>query len=80
MTEQLESRILEVVRTVSRPDLTPEPDEQLFENGMLDSFALPDLISALEQEFEITIPDGDMSPRKFQTLARIAAYVSGKLR
>ena len=44
-----------------------------------DSFALTDLIAALEQEFSIKVPDSDLNPRKFDNLARIEAYVSSRL-
>jgi acyl carrier protein len=47
----------------------------LFESGILDSFALPDLMNALEREFSICIPDSDLNPRKFESLARIESYI-----
>jgi acyl carrier protein len=47
----------------------------LFESGVLDSFALTDMVGALEQEFSIRIPDADLTPRKFDSIARIEAYV-----
>jgi acyl carrier protein len=61
---------------VAKKDLTPGPDESLFESGLLDSFALPELMTALERAFSIKIPDSDLSPRKFDSLARIEAYVN----
>jgi acyl carrier protein len=39
---------------------------------------LPDLITALEQEFGISIPDSDMNPRKFETVARIGEYLDAR--
>lgn len=45
---------------------------------MLDSFALPDLVSALEQEFSIKIPDSDLNPRKFDSIARIESYIAAR--
>jgi acyl carrier protein len=47
----------------------------LFESGLLDSFALPDLVSALEAEFAIKVPDRDLNPRKFDSIARIETYL-----
>ena len=73
-----QTKILEIVRTVSGRDVTPGPDESLFESGILDSFALPDVVSALEKEFSITIPDSDLQPRKFESLARIEAYIASR--
>jgi acyl carrier protein len=69
------ARILEAIRVVAKRPVNPEPDESLFESGILDSFALTDLVSALETEFGITVPDSDLSPRKFESIAKIEAYI-----
>jgi acyl carrier protein len=69
------TKIVDIIRTVSGKDVTPDPEESLFESGILDSFALPDMLSALEREFSITIPDSDLSPRKFGSVARIESYI-----
>ena len=45
---------------------------------MLDSFALADVVAALEKEFAVKIPDADLNPRKFDTLARIDDYLTGR--
>ena len=50
--------------------------ESLFESGLLDSFALPDLVSAIEKEFSIKVPDSDLNPRKFDSIARMDAYLA----
>lgn len=73
MTNQ--ERILAVVRKVAQKPVPSDPEESLFESGVLDSFALPDMVSALEKEFSIAVPDADLNPRKFDTLARIANYI-----
>jgi D-alanine--poly(phosphoribitol) ligase subunit 2 len=69
------AKILEVIRQVSKPDANPQPDESLFESGLLDSFALPDMVSALETAFAIKIPDSDLNPRKFDSVERIENYL-----
>ena len=73
------SKLIEILRQVTQKDVTPSEDESLFESGTLDSFALPDLVSALEQAFGISIPDSDMNPRKFETLARIDEYLDSRV-
>jgi acyl carrier protein len=69
------AHIIQIIRKVSGKDITPEVEESLFESGLLDSFALPDMVSALEREFAISIPDSDLNPRKFDSVARIEAYL-----
>jgi acyl carrier protein len=71
------ARILEIIRSISRQEVNPAPDQSLFESGIVDSFALPEMVSALEREFSITIPDSDLIPRKFETLERIESYIAG---
>jgi len=68
-------RLLRVLKTVTTQPLPPDDDESLFESGLLDSFALPDLVGALEQEFSIKIPDRDLNPRKFDSISRIETYL-----
>ena len=72
------AKILEIVRTVSKQNVNPGADDSLFQSGVLDSFALPDLVAELEREFSISIPDSDLIPRKFETLARIESYIQGR--
>jgi acyl carrier protein len=76
MTTQ--ERILTVVKQVAQKPVPSDPEESLFESGVLDSFALPDMVSGLEKEFGIKVPDADLHPRKFDSLARIADYIGSR--
>ena len=69
------ARLLGVLKTVTAQPLPADDDESLFESGLLDSFALPDLVSALEQEFSIKVPDRDLNPRKFDSVSRMETYL-----
>jgi acyl carrier protein len=73
-----QARILNIVRQVAAKPVNPAPDESLFESGLLDSFSLTDLVSALEAEFKISVPDSDLNPRKFDSIQRIQAYLEKK--
>jgi acyl carrier protein len=74
-----QAQITEIIRTISRKNTTPDPDESLFDSGLLDSFALPDVLSALEKAFAIKIPDSDLNPRKFDSISRIESYIESRL-
>lgn len=69
------SKLVEIVGRVSKKPVNVAPDESLFDSGLLDSFALPDLVSALEEEFSLSIPDSDLNPRKFDSVERIEQYL-----
>ncbi len=71
-------RIIAIVRNISKKTTVLDADESLFDSGFLDSFALPDMVSELEREFQIKIPDSDLNPRKFESIARIETYVESK--
>ena len=71
-------RVTRVLKSVSKKPSLPDADESLFDSGFLDSFDLPDVVSALEQEFQIKIPDSDLNPRKFESIARIESYVESR--
>ena len=68
-------RLVQVVRTVTGKGSLPEDGESLFDSGVLDSFTLTDVVAGLEKEFSIRIPDGDVSPRKFDSIERIETYL-----
>jgi acyl carrier protein len=70
------SLILKSIHAVASIQTNPTPDESLFDSGLLDSFTLVDLASQLEANFGIKIPDSDLTPRKFDTIERIDAYIS----
>jgi acyl carrier protein len=73
------TRVLSVLRSVTgKAEADPGEDESLFSSGILDSFALADFVSGLEEEFGITVPDSDLSARKFDTLRKVDAYVAAK--
>jgi len=73
-----QARILNIVRQVAGKPVNPAPGESLFESGLLDSFSLTDLVSGLEAEFKISVPDSDLNPRKFDSIERIEAYLAKK--
>jgi len=76
MTNQ--QRIIGIVKKFSSTAATPDVEESLFASGYLDSFALPDMIGALESEFGIKVPDSDLNPRKFDSISRIEEYLESR--
>jgi acyl carrier protein len=71
-------RIVAILKNVSKKPTVPDDEESLFDSGYLDSFALPDMVADLEKEFKIKIPDSDLNPRKFETIARIESYIESR--
>ena len=71
-------RIVAIIKNVSKKTEVPDGEVWVFDSGFLDSFALPDVVSELEREFQIKIPDSDLNPRKFESIARIESYIESK--
>ena len=70
-----QARVATIVETVARTNGPLDPAESLFDSGVLDSFALPELVAALEQAFSIKIPDSDLNADRFETVGKITAYI-----
>ena len=71
-------RIVAILKSVAKKSDVPDAGESLFDSGFLDSFALPDMVGELEREFGIKIPDSDLHPRKFESIARIESYIESR--
>ena len=54
----------------------PGPEDDLFETGVLDSFALIDFVTVLEENSGIKVPDADVNPANFQSITAIDRYVA----
>jgi acyl carrier protein len=73
------TRVIGVIQSVTHKNISGNDEESLFDSGLLDSFALPDLVSGLEKEFGMTIPDSDLNPRQFESVARISDYLESRM-
>ena len=74
----MKESIIKIIQDVSKKSDVPGDDESLFDSGLLDSFALTDMVAALEAKFGIKVPDSDLNPRKFDTIEKIEAYVESR--
>ncbi len=72
-------RIRTIIEGVAGKPIGVGREDSLFESGLLDSFALVDLVSALEQAFAVNIPDSDLIPQRFDSIARIDQYLATRL-
>lgn len=71
----------QILRQYILTDLAPghrsrdlSAEEPLFET-VLDSTSVLALVSFIEEEFQIEIPDSDVVPQHFSTLARLSNYI-----
>ena len=56
----------------------PQASDDLFQLGALDSFALVDFVTMLEEHTGIRIPDADVNANTFRTIETIERYVAAR--
>jgi len=56
----------------------PGPSDDLFVSGTLDSFALIDFVTILEENCGVRVPDNEVIPGHFSTIEAIERYVASK--
>jgi D-alanine--poly(phosphoribitol) ligase subunit 2 len=54
-------------------------DANLFESGLIDSFAFVQLVAFLEKEFDIKISDDEVLSDSLSSFAKIRSFVEGKV-
>lgn len=54
----------------------PSYDTDLFEEGLLDSFGMVELLTTMEQEFGITVSPEELEFENFRSVNAIAAFAS----
>ena len=67
--------ILEILHDI-RPEYDFAGASDFIKNGMLDSFDLVTLVSALEEEFSIKIDGLDIVPENFESIAAIERLIA----
>ncbi len=54
-------------------------DRSLFDDGILDSLRLMELVTQIESRFGIRVGVDDLVPDNFDSIKRMSHYISGKL-
>ena len=72
---EVEKRIQTIIAERLQID-KPAVDQDLFQNGILDSLAFVDVLVGLEEELSIQIPLDRINLDDFRSIVRIAIYVS----
>jgi acyl carrier protein len=72
------AQIEEFIREIA-PDAGPiDSGVDLVEEEVIDSLGIVQLISLLEERYNITISDEELDPENFRSVDRIAAFVEAK--
>ena len=55
-----------------------EPDQSLLDSGILDSLALLRLMGFIEDHYNITVEDGEVTPDNFESIESINTFIEQK--
>jgi acyl carrier protein len=59
-------------------DAEVSESDSLLEKGVIDSVAMVELVSFIEQTFEIRIHDEELMPENFDSLVAMGAFITSK--
>lgn len=71
----MQEKIADLLRDINGKDRISDFNMDLFENDMLDSLGIAQLVAALEENFNIEIDPEDILPENFSTINEISALV-----
>jgi acyl carrier protein len=71
----MKNRIIEILNEI-RSEFDFNSDVNFIENGMLDSFDVVALVTALDEEYKISIEGTDIIPDNFSTVNAIVTLLS----
>ena len=60
-------------------DLKYQFNDDLLNDGIIDSAGLVSFVVFIEEEFDLQIPDEDLLPRNFSSLTTAADYIRSKM-
>jgi acyl carrier protein len=71
MTDQKQQIIEFIMKTIVREGLQISEDTPLVSSGLIDSFALVDILNKLEEVAKMRIPAGKVQPKDMDTVRRM---------
>lgn len=71
----VKTEVLVIINDLFMEDMSDIMDEDLYDAGVLDSMGTVELIVALEDKFDITIPVSEFGRNDWNTTAKIVAGI-----
>ncbi|MBC7816845.1 MAG: acyl carrier protein [Planctomycetaceae bacterium] len=62
-----------------RKNVSLDGDDSLLEQGLIDSTGVLELVSFIENKFEIKVEDDDLVPDNLDSINRLIAFIETKL-
>lgn len=68
-----------VTRSFNVPAAKIHMDKSLIDQGIIDSFGLIEIATFIEQEFNVTVKETDMTREAFGSMNKMARFVSARM-
>ena len=78
MSDEIQAKILEFVRSLGDGNQSVEIDTDLIATGSLDSLSVMELVAYLTDEFNIKIAAADITPANLRSVATLTALVEAR--
>ena len=69
------TEVLNILNDLTGEDLSDQMDENIFDNGLLDSMASVQMLLSLQEKFSIDVPVSEFNREDWDTPAKIVAKV-----
>lgn len=71
----VKEEVIDILNTITGEDVSDKMDENLFDDGLLDSMATVELLLDLENKFDIQAPVSEFSRDEWDTPNKVVAKV-----
>ncbi|HBP97503.1 D-alanine--poly(phosphoribitol) ligase subunit DltC [Leuconostoc lactis] len=71
----VKEEVIDILNTITGEDVSDKMDENLFEDGLLDSMATVELLLDLENKFDIQAPVSEFNRDEWDTPNKVVAKV-----
>jgi acyl carrier protein len=75
----LTNKLIQLARETSNETISLGVDENILENGILDSPGIINLVCFIEEEYNITIEQEEMNIDNFESIMSIEKFIENKL-
>lgn len=71
-------KVRAALEKVAKAPVPADDHASLFDEGVIDSFGLMEFVGELERQLGVRVPDHELTPAKFETVAKAAAWFEAR--
>jgi acyl carrier protein len=75
----IRAAVRKAIQDMAQAPLSADDSASLFNDGVIDSFGLMDLMTNLEEILGVKVPDSELMPSRFETVDKIVNYFQARM-